>query len=43
MAQKPRAEAIRKRKATEKLAKWREAAEVAPAKAAPKKKAAKKA
>ena len=43
MAQDPQAQAIRRRKAAIKLAKWKEAAEAAPAKAAPKKKAAKKA
>lgn len=43
MAQDPQAQAIRRRKAAIKLAKWREAADAAPAKAAPKKKAAKKA
>lgn len=42
MPQDPRAQAIRKRKATEKLAKWREAAEATPAKAATVKKAVKK-
>ena len=42
MAQDSQAQAIRRRKASMKLAKWREAAEVAPAKkAAPKKRAAK--
>ena len=42
MPQDPRAEAIRKRKATIKLAKWREANEAAPAKAETAKKAVKK-
>ena len=42
MAQDSQAQAIRRRKATTKLAKWKEAAEAAPAKkATPKKKAAK--
>lgn len=41
MPQDPRAEAIRKRKATIKLAKWKEAAEATPAKAKTAKKAAK--
>ena len=42
MAQDSQAQAIRRRKASMKLAKWREAAEAAPAKkATPKKKAAK--
>ena len=43
MPQDPRAQAIRKRKAAIKLAKWREADQTAPAKAAPAKQGAKKA
>lgn len=43
MPQDPRAQAIRKRKATEKLAKWRDAETAAPAKATTAKKAVKKA
>jgi hypothetical protein len=42
MPQDPRAQAIRKRRATEKLAKWREATAASPVKAATTKKAVKK-